>query len=48
MKNQLVQHKGKEYILRYRYSSDYCEIQDTFYRYHIILVHYSEITVISN
>ncbi|MEH7118008.1 hypothetical protein V7128_11385 [Neobacillus vireti] len=44
MVNQLVQYNGKSYVLLYRYSSNYCEIQDTKNRYQILLVEYSELS----
>ncbi|WP_160719423.1 hypothetical protein [Bacillus sp. USDA818B3_A] len=44
MQKQLVEYNGRNYLLLHRYSSDYCEIQDTQYRYTILLVQYSELS----
>ncbi len=38
-----VQYNGKDYHLIHRYTTDYCEIQDANYRFHYLLVHYSEL-----
>ncbi|MCM3724732.1 hypothetical protein M3226_03350 [Neobacillus cucumis] len=48
MQDQLVQYNGKNYVLLYRYSSDYCEIQDTKNRYQILLVEYSKLSFNTN
>lgn len=38
--------QGKEYVIVYRYSNDYCEIKEVDNPFHIVLVHISEITKI--
>ncbi|WP_175596830.1 hypothetical protein [Bacillus sp. MRMR6] len=46
MQKTLVQYNDMNYFLLYRYSSDYCEIQDINSQYKILLVHSSEISLL--
>ncbi|MBM7652278.1 hypothetical protein [Neobacillus cucumis] len=46
--NQLVKYNGKNYFLLHRYSSEYCEIQDTKNKFQILLVQYSELSFQNN
>ncbi|WP_175596828.1 hypothetical protein [Bacillus sp. MRMR6] len=46
MQKPLVRYNEMNYFLLYRYSSDYCEIQDVNSQFKILLVHSSDVSLI--